>query len=209
MGLSFKTEKVITMSNKEKLTYFNVLYICNEINLCLIYREGYSETSLSKSKTTLDDIFMRIMENLHEENLKIIDNKLILEHKTSRFLHTHVIENQKSTDFKLYYTDEIDEFIKAIDGNNNISVEKDYDGDIHIDYIEGIKLGNIREIVGEYYSLKSYKNIKEQMIKDNTFSFSPYCIWENEYEIDKSKITYEKQEITFVVENLQKKINKD
>lgn len=185
-----------------ELHHFNVLYVCNEINLCLIFDEIYTHEDFQKEKITFEDVCYRIIGDLSEETLSIIDNQLTLKSNCSKFLVTHVIEDMNSTNFKLKYIDLVDNFIDVIKDCNNLVK---YDDEDNYQYVTCKNLKDIEPAIEKHTSLENYKSIKNIMILENSFEFFPYCIWTKKESIEKSKIKIVKQKQEFILENFNHK----
>ena len=113
-----------------KLDTVHVLYICNEINLSLIYKETFDKYSYEKNDNDLLDSFNSIIDNLRLENLSVIDDVISLSSKRFCFNHIHKIEDESKTLFQLLYIDNIDALFKKIKKYNNIAyydIDKAFD----------------------------------------------------------------------------------
>jgi hypothetical protein len=113
--------------NKTNLHQFNVIYIAENTNLTLFYRESFTDECLEEEDITADDIETRIYEDLNIEVLKIIDNTLNLESESERFTTTHNIEDRKNTDFRVLVTRTGDEekYQELIEKNKNLTYYSD------------------------------------------------------------------------------------
>lgn len=177
-----------------KLDTVHVLYICNEINLSLIYKETFDKYSYEKNDNDLLDSFNSIIDNLRLENLSVIDDVISLSSKRFCFNHIHKIEDESKTLFQLLYIDNIDALFKKIKKFNNIAY---YEIDKAFGIIEDKKSLGISGVIDKYCREVNYVKIKEQMIRDNTFEFFPFSGWITSKELDESKIT----KVTFMEEH--------
>ena len=169
-----------------KLDTVYVLYICNEINLALIYEETFDKENYEKNNNDLIGSFNFIIDNLDSEKLCLVDDTIALTDHRFGFEHIHKIEDETKTLFKLFYIENINDMFKKIKKYNNIAY---YEIDKAFGIIEDKKSTGVSKIIDEYCRKVKYINIKEQMIKNNTFEFFPFSAWIKSKEVDESKIT--------------------
>ena len=156
-------------------TYY-VLYVCNEINLALLYVESLSEQDLKNCNSDYADIAERVISDLRKENLKIINEKLTLEKESSRFTHAHVIEDRNATDFNLYYIEDVDKFVEDISDKGNLTpIDEEYNNGYFITKNEKSK--EAHNVVMESLFDSPYDEIKRVIVKDNSFEFFPFTFW--------------------------------
>ena len=169
-----------------KLDTVYVLYICNEINLALIYEETFDKENYEKNNNDLIGSFNFIIDNLDSEKLCLVDDTIALTDYRFGFEHIHKIEDETKTLFKLFYIENINAMFKKIKKYNNIAY---YEIDKAFGIIEDKKSTGVSKIMDEYCRKVKYINIKDQMIKNNTFEFFPFSAWIKSKEVDESKIT--------------------
>lgn len=184
---------------KTNLHQFNVIYIAENTNLTLFYRESFTDECLEEENITAEDIETRIYEDLNIEVLKIIDNTLILESEAERFITTHNIEDRKNTDYRVFLTRAGDEttYQEIITKNKNITFHRDNDFIDNIFYIEDINTDTVNEFKNHLLNFdEDYLYLKEEL-KDNEIEFIPTIIWTEKIKISESELKKEKRTISY------------
>lgn len=166
----------------------HVLYICNEINLALMYKEVFTKEDYRERDSDLVESFSDIIDNLHVENLSLIDEQISLSHKNSNFEHIHKIEDDSKTLFKLLYLVDINAFFSKIKRYRNLAYYEEYNS-FRFTRKRLSRTTKVKENIDIYCKNVDYQKIKEIMIKDNKFEFFPFISWIESKNVNENNIT--------------------
>lgn len=168
---------------KVKLKVFKVLYVCEKLNICLLFEKIYSPNEIEELKLFDKDSFIEdVLLNLKYYKMELMNNAINLSTKLPNNLHSSQnIENDEN--FKILYIEDIDNFIDEINSHTNIVFGKDVYGMSRFQMTNKMNSYEVKRVLNKYSKEDSLDDLKN-LLKTNSYGFTPFALYkDNDIEI--------------------------
>ena len=168
---------------KVKLKVFKVLYICEKLNICLLFEKTYSPNEIEELELFNKDSFIEdVLLNLKYYKMELMNGAINLSTKLPNNIHfSQNIENNE--DFKILHIEDIDNFIDEINPHTNIAFGKDVYGVSRFQMTNKTNSYEVKRVLNKYSKEDNLDDLKN-LLKNNSYGFVPFILYkDNDIEI--------------------------